>query len=186
LVEEFFHPRGRQVISPDISAIMKEVLESVVYVGTGNRSYIPGYRIGGKTATSQKLPRGSGRYISSFLTFAPAEDPQIMVLVIIDEPQGAYYGGQVAGPVMKELLASILPYLGIEPIFNEEELEMDGVGQVAVPSLVGINLAAARHTLHQLGLETTVIGEGRIVGEQFPLPKEIVNQGSQVILYLRE
>ncbi|MCL2575502.1 MAG: penicillin-binding transpeptidase domain-containing protein [Defluviitaleaceae bacterium] len=186
LVEEFFHPRGRQVISPDISDTMKEVLESVVYVGTGNRSYIPGYRIGGKTATSQKLPRGSGRYISSFLTFAPAEDPQIMALVIIDEPKGAYYGGQVAGPVMKELLSSVLPYLEIEPIFNEEELQMDGVGQVVVPNVANINLAAARHTLHQLGLETVTMGSGRVVDMQFPLDGEMVNQGTRVILYLRE
>ena len=73
-----------------------------------------GYRIGGKTATSQKLPRGSGKYIASFMSFAPANDPQVMALVLIDEPQGVYYGGTVAGPVMKDLLSNILPYLNIE------------------------------------------------------------------------
>jgi len=186
LVEQFFHDERRRVISPSTSELMSQILESTVYVGTGNRSYIPGYRLGGKTSTSQKLPRGSGKYISAFLTFAPADNPQVMALVIIDEPQGAYYGGQVAGPVMKELMASILPYLGIEPVFSEEELDMDGVGQVAVPNLTKQNLAAARHTLHTLGLETETIGEGRVVISQFPLPNESINQGSQVILYLSD
>ena len=184
LVEEFVHDRGRQVISPATSATMVDVLESVVYVGTGNRSYIPGYRIGGKTATSQKLPRGSRRYISSFLAFAPADNPQLIALVLIDEPQGAYYGGQVAGPVMKALLSSVLPYLGIEAVFNEEELEMDGVGQVTVPSLEGLNLAVASHMLYNLGLEAETFGEGKVVISQFPMAGEVINQSSRVILYI--
>ena len=184
LVEEFFHERGRQIISPQTSQILKEVLESVVYVGTGNRTYIPGYRIGGKTATSQKLPRGSGLYISSFLTFAPAENPQIIALVLIDEPRGAYYGGQVAGPVMKEFLASVLPYLGIEPIFNEEELAREGVGQVVVPDMAGLGLNDAQNMLRTLGLAPDVLGEGRAVVRQFPIAGEIINVGSRVILYV--
>jgi len=184
LVQEFFYERGRQIISPSTSEIMKETLESVVYVGTGNRTYIPGYRIGGKTATSQKLPRGSGRYIASFMTFAPAENPEVIVLVLIDEPQGAYYGGQVAGPVMKQLLASILPYMGIEPIFNEEELNMDGVGQVAVPQLIGQNARDAQNTLEVLGLEKEIFGSGNTIINQFPLAGEVMNQGSRVIIYL--
>ena len=184
LVREFFHQRGRQIISPGTSEIMKQVLESVVYVGTGHRTYIPGYRIGGKTATSQKLPRGSGRYIASFMTFAPAESPEIMVLVLIDEPQGAYYGGQVAGPVMKQLLASILPYLGIVPVFNEEELATDGVGQVAVPQLAGQTVRDARNILDTLGLDVEIFGAGDVIAEQFPLAGEVVNQGSRVIVYL--
>jgi len=187
LVEEFFHDNERRrIISPGTSEIMNQVLESTVYVGTGHRSYIPGYRIGGKTSTSQKLPRGSGKYISAFLTFAPADDPQIMTLVIIDEPKGAYYGGQVAGPVMKQLLSSILPYLGIEPVFSEAELEMDGVGQVVVPNMVSQNLTIARHMLHNLGLEAEDFGTGRVVISQFPMAGEVVNQGTKVILYLSE
>jgi len=184
LVQEFFHERGRQIISPSTSQIMKDVLESVVYVGTGNRTYIPGYRIGGKTATSQKLPRGSGRYIASFMTFAPAENPEIIVLVLIDEPQGAYYGGQVAGPVMKQLLASILPHLGIEPIFNEEELAMDGVGQVAVPQLAGQSTRDAKNILETLGLDAEIFGAGNVIINQFPMAGEVINQGSRVIIYL--
>jgi len=186
LVQEFFHERGRQIISPATSQIMKEVLESVVYVGTGNRTYIPGYRIGGKTATSQKLPRGSGRYIASFMTFAPAENPEIIVLVLIDEPKGAYYGGQVAGPVMKQLLASIMPYLGIEPIFNEEELAMDGVGRVAVPQLAGQSARDARNILDTLGLDAEIFGAGNVIINQFPHAGEVINQGSRVIIYLAD
>jgi stage V sporulation protein D (sporulation-specific penicillin-binding protein) len=186
LVQEFFHERGRQIISPSTSEILKDVLESVVYYGTGHRTYIPGYRIGGKTATSQKLPRGSGRYIASFMTFAPAENPELIVLVLIDEPKGAYYGGQVAGPVMKQLLASILPYLGIEPVFNEEELEMDGVGQVAVPRLTGQTARDAKNILNTLGLDAEIFGAGGIIINQFPLAGEVINQGSRVIIYLAD
>lgn len=101
-------------ISKETSDKMKKILESVVAVGTGNKTYIEGYRIGGKTATSEKLPRKSGKYIASFCAFAPADNPQVIALVLIDEPQGVYYGGQVAGPVMKELLENALPYIGIE------------------------------------------------------------------------
>ena len=110
----FDWPQGERVISEETSEEMREILESVVAEGTGNKAQVPGYRIGGKTATSQKLPRGSGKYIASFMAFAPADDPQVMALVLIDEPEGVYYGGTVAGPVMKDLLSNILPYLNIE------------------------------------------------------------------------
>ena len=113
-VNTFEWPKGEQVISEETSAKMREILESVVAEGTGNKAQVEGYRIGGKTATSQKLPRGSGKYIASFMAFAPADDPQVMALVLIDEPEGVYYGGTVAGPVMRDLLTNILPYLNIE------------------------------------------------------------------------
>lgn len=113
-VNTFEWPKGEQVISEETSATMREILESVVAEGTGNKAQVEGYRIGGKTATSQKLPRGSGKYIASFMSFAPADDPQVMALVLIDEPEGVYYGGTVAGPVMRDLLTNILPYLNIE------------------------------------------------------------------------
>ena len=113
-VNTFEWPEGEQVISEETSATMREILESVVAEGTGNKAQVEGYRIGGKTATSQKLPRGSGKYIASFMAFAPADDPQVMALVLIDEPEGVYYGGTVAGPVMRDLLTNILPYLNIE------------------------------------------------------------------------
>ena len=113
-VKTFDWPEDGTAISAQTSATMREILESVVAEGSGNKAQVEGYRIGGKTATSQKLPRGSGKYIASFMSFAPANDPQVMALVLIDEPQGVYYGGTVAGPVMKDLLSNILPYLNIE------------------------------------------------------------------------
>ena len=108
------------VISEQTSDTMRTLLESVVSEGGGNKASIPGYSIGGKTATSQKLPRSAHKYISSFLGFAPAEDPQIMVLCIVDEPEGIYYGGTVCAPIVKEFLENALPYLGIEAEQNEE------------------------------------------------------------------
>ena len=90
-------------VSTATSETMKELLEAVVAEGTGHRAYIEGYRIGGKTATSEKLPRSENRYISSFLGFAPANDPQVMTLILIDEPQGVYYGGTIAAPVVGEI-----------------------------------------------------------------------------------
>ena len=119
-VNNFEWPEGERVISEETSATMREILESVVAEGTGNKAQVEGYRIGGKTATSQKLPRGSGKYIASFMAFAPADDPQVMALVLIDEPEGVYYGGTVAGPVMRDLLTNILPYLNIEKTANFE------------------------------------------------------------------
>ena len=102
------------VISKETSEIMKSVLEQVVSEGTGNNAYVEGFHIGGKTATSEKLPRRSGKYIASFIGFAPAENPEVIAMVIIDEPEGQYYGGTIAAPVMGELYEVILPYLGIE------------------------------------------------------------------------
>ncbi len=113
ILNTFEWPEGDTVISEETSAQMREILESVVAEGTGNKAQVEGYRIGGKTATSQKLPRGSGKYIASFMSFAPADNPTVMALVLIDEPQGNYYGGSVAGPVMNDLLSNILPYLNI-------------------------------------------------------------------------
>ena len=108
-------------VSKETSKIMKELLEAVVSDGTGKRAYLPGFRIGGKTATSEKLPRRSGKYISSFIGFAPADDPQVIALVLIDEPVGIYYGGTIAAPVIAELFDNILPYMGIEERYTEKE-----------------------------------------------------------------
>lgn len=103
------------VVTEEVSAMMREILESVVSEGSGNKAYIEGYRIGGKTATSEKLPRSSNKYISSFLGFAPADDPKVIALITIDEPEGVYYGGTIAAPVIRGIFENILPYLGIEP-----------------------------------------------------------------------
>ena len=111
--ETFTYPVRQGILSEETSATMRGILEMVVAEGSGKNGAIEGFRIGGKTATSQTLPRGSGRYISSFIGFAPADDPQVIALAIINNPQGVYYGGQVAAPVIRQLFENILPYLGI-------------------------------------------------------------------------
>lgn len=113
-IEVFSYETQTGAVSQATSDTMKMMLDKVVSEGTGHKAYIEGYPIGGKTATSQKLPRGSGKYIASFLGFAPSDDPQVIGLVLIDEPVGTYYGGTIAAPVMQELYTNILPYLGIE------------------------------------------------------------------------
>lgn len=183
VIEEFTYEKGKQVISKETSEEMKKILESVVSEGTGNKTYIPGYRIGGKTATSEKLPRRSGKYIASFMSFAPAENPQMMALVLIDEPQGNYYGGSVSGPVMKELLGNVLPYLGIKPEYNEKELKMDEVKSVIVPDFTGKKVSEAKKELQELELKWDVKGEAETVTKQFPLQGENVNLGTKIILY---
>ncbi len=186
VVEELTFEKGRQVISSETSEIMKEILESVVETGTGNRTYIPGYRIGGKTATSEKLPRRSGKYIASFVALAPAENPQIIGIALVDEPKGAYYGGQVTGPPMKELLESVLPYLNIQAEYSEEELKMDGVEKVLIPDLTGLSRKDVKKTTGDLNLDCEIIGEGDAVIRQFPLPGEYINQKSKILIYMAE
>ena len=112
-VKELSYPLGDQILSPKTSAAMRYVLEQVVAEGSGKKAAVEGFRIGGKTATSEKLPRSMKKYISSFLGFAPADDPKVMALITIDEPEGIYYGGTIAAPVIGDLFENILPYMGI-------------------------------------------------------------------------
>lgn len=114
VVNEFAYSTQDEAISSQTSETMKKILEGVVSEGGGTKAYIDGYSIGGKTATSQKLPRGSEKYISSFIGFAPADNPQVIAMCLIDEPTGVYYGGTIAAPVVKTLYENILPYIGIE------------------------------------------------------------------------
>ncbi len=110
-IHEFDYPVTEGIVSSDTTEKLRYMLEQVVENGGGKNGYVEGFRIGGKTATSQTLPRGSGRYIASFLGFAPADNPKVMALAIIDTPQGLYYGGQIAAPVVRQLFENILPYL---------------------------------------------------------------------------
>ncbi|NLK21419.1 MAG: PASTA domain-containing protein [Epulopiscium sp.] len=186
VIKEISFEKGKQVISKETSETMKKILESVVAEGTGNKTYIPGFRIGGKTATSEKLPRSSKKYIASFLAFAPAENPQVMALIIIDEPQGIYYGGTVAGPVMKEVLENILPYLNIEAKYTEKELKMDEIEKVIVPNLINKEVNEAVKELKKINLGNELIGNGKKIKDQFPLVGEEVNPKSKVIIYTSE
>lgn len=114
IVEEFDYEVESGIVSKETSETMQMLLESVVSEGSGKNAYLEGYSIGGKTATSQTLPRSANKYISSFLGFAPADDPQILGMVIIHDPQGVYYGGTIAAPVLRSIYDNVLPYLGIE------------------------------------------------------------------------
>ena len=111
LVEKLKYDTTEGICTEETSETMQYLLEKVVSEGGGKNAKIEGYSIGGKTATSQTLPRSEHRYISSFLGFAPADDPQVLVLAIIRNPQGVYYGGTIAAPVVKEIMENILPYL---------------------------------------------------------------------------
>ena len=120
VVNTLEHPVETEVLSEETSRTVRSILEKVVSLGSGKNAGIEGYSIGGKTATSQTLPRGSGRYISSFLGFAPAEDPTVLGLCIIHNPQGMYYGGIIAAPVIRNIFENVLPYLGIEKTASQE------------------------------------------------------------------
>ena len=113
-IKEFEYEEKSGIVSEETSETMRMLLKSVVEEGSGKNGYIEGYSIGGKTATSQTLPRSANKYIASFIGFAPAEDPQILGMVVIHDPQGVYYGGTIAAPVLREIYDNVLPYLGIE------------------------------------------------------------------------
>ena len=114
LLKELTYAKRDGIVSEETSETMRFLLEKVVSEGGGKKAYIEGYRIGGKTATSQTLPRGTNKYITSFIGFAPADDPQVLAIAIIHNPQGIYYGGTIAAPVIQDIFSNILPYLGIE------------------------------------------------------------------------
>lgn len=181
----------RKVISPDTSKTLMGILESVVSDGTGSKAYVPGYRVAGKTGTAQKVIDGryaQGKYIASFAAVAPANDPKLAVLVIIDEPSnGAYYGGLVAGPTTGEIIKESLEYLNVEPEYTEKELE-EYNKKVFVPDVRDKNIAEAGKLLTDLGFkyntETTEITSESVVIDQFPLPGVEVNKGSIIDLYL--
>ncbi len=118
-VHKYDYPEGERILSEETSATMRYILEQVVAEGSGKNAKLEGYRIGGKTATSEKLPRSLKKYISSFIGFAPADNPQVIALITINEPEGVYYGGTIAAPVIADIFKNILPYLGIPE--TEEE-----------------------------------------------------------------
>jgi len=183
IIHEFAPPRGEQIIPTEVSDTMRFILETVVSIGTGQRTYIPGYRVGAKTATSQKLPRGSGKYISSIMAFAPADNPHVVALVLVDEPQGTYYGGQVTGPIMQLLLENVLPYLGVIPQYITQA-EQDGA-PTTVPNVRNMERQEAIQLLEDANLNYDIIGQGTTIVDQFPIPGEIVNQGERVLLRVK-
>lgn len=189
-VTEYEPVEIRQVISEETSAKVREILEQVVgdsVEGTGRNAYVAGYRIGGKTGTSTKTTQeiaGTKEYIVSFIGVAPADDPQIALMVLLDNPSsesGIYVsGGQMAAPVVGKMMADILPYLGVEPEYSDSELQtMDR----AVPDVTGLSMAEAQSKLSEAGLGFRVIGSGGSVTSQLPAANSVIASGSEVLLY---
>jgi len=174
----------RQVISEDTSATVRDILEYVVSEGTGKNGKVAGYRIGGKTGTADKV---GGNVIVSFVCFAPADDPQVIMLLTLDEPSrytGTYVsGGNMVAPVASEVMAELLPYLGIEPTYSAEEL----VGRDAtVPNVVGETLEGAQEKLKTIGFGSRVVGDAGRVTDQTPAGGAIVPNNAEIILYCGE
>lgn len=170
----------RQIVSKETSETVCELLENAVTNGSGQNAYIKGYRVAGKTGTSEKLPRGSRKYTASFVGFAPANDPKVACLVVIDEPVGGYYGGQIAAPAVGRILEDTLKYLGVEPQYTENEKTTIDVD---VPDVTELELAVAKKRLNDMGLKYTIIGGGEKVVRQMPMENATVNSGSVVVLY---
>lgn len=183
----------RQVISEETSALCCEILKQVVgnSSGTGKNAYVAGYRVAGKTGTSEDVTyeasTGSKKYIVSFIGFAPADDPEVCVLVLLKDPSsasGTYVsGGQMAAPTVGTILSNILPYLGVEPEYTDEEEELV---DKTVPRLVGKTVAEAEAALEELGLDYRVVGDGDSVTDQLPKSNSTVAAGSEIVLYCGE
>ncbi len=172
-----------RVISENTSERMREILEQVVADpnATGKNAYVRGYRIGGKTGTSEKQPRGSDKRIASFVGFAPANDPELVCLIMLDEPQSANkYGGTIAAPVCAEIISDSLEYMGISKQYAEGESHE---AEVTVPELRNTLLSTAKSKAESAGFSIIVRGSGKTVVEQLPAPQEVMTEGSVVILY---
>jgi len=181
----------RQVISPATSKVLGEMLERVVSEGTGRNAYIEGYRVAGKTGTAQKAGPGGyieGKYVASFIGYAPVNDPRLVALVTIDEPKGyPYYGGTVAAPIFKQVVTDVLHYLKVPPQYDSQQKDKEpSPAVVAVPDLVGLDLKEAQTRLQQAGLEVKVEGKGNRVIIQVPKTGAEVPAGTKVLIYVQD
>ena len=205
LVEDIVSPSGevvkpfkpvpvRRVISEDTSKLEREILESVVTNGTGRRSFLPGYRVAGKTGTAQKVVNGAyiqGEYIASFIGFAPADHPRLAILAVVDGVP--FFGGAVAAPIVQNVMLDSLKYLGVKqdlkaplkPGKPMPGLEFAPLKKAAtVPSVLGMSLADAQKTLQQAGFKALTEGKGDVVLDQVPHGDAEVEAGSNILLYL--
>lgn len=181
----------RQVISEDTSARVSAMLQETATTGTAKNGYVAGYRVAGKTGTSEKIDewnaagrKGEKKYIASYCGYAPAEDPEIVMLVFFDEPvpqNGEVFGSAIAGPPFAETMAEILPYLGIEPKYTEEELaKLD----ISTPGVVGLSQEEAQTKVSNAGLTYKVYGSGDKVVFQIPEQGKSIPKGGTIVLYL--
>jgi stage V sporulation protein D (sporulation-specific penicillin-binding protein) len=178
----------RQVITEETSRQVREALESVVAKGTGRNAFLDGYRVGGKTGTAQKVVGGrysSSEHIVSFVGFAPADDPKVVIYVAVDNPKGIQFGGLIAAPIVKNIMADTLRYMGVEP--RKEQLEREyRYGEtpiVEVPNLIGMSVADIYEELN-MNFNLTKSGTGEVVASQVPKPGERVERGSSIRIFL--
>ncbi len=178
----------RQVLSSSTSEIMRRLLENVINEGAKNGK-VAGYRVGGKTGTSEKISKMlqlnvKGLYIGSYIGIAPIDAPEIAVFVMLDEAMGGrYYGGMIAAPVGAKIMADILPYLGYEPQYSEEELKNLAIG---VPDIVGLDEADAKSKISEASLTYKIVGSGKNVVKQLPVAGTEVYRGGTVIIYTED
>lgn len=188
VVESGLSSYKRQVVSQGTSGKLREALEFVVRGGAKN-AYVAGYRTGGKTGTSEKMDKMNqtntrGLYIASYVGVAPIENPEIAILVLLDEPMGnSYYGGTISAPVASAILSEILPYLGFEPHYSEEELSKRAI---PVPELQGMTVSEAKNKITSADLIYKVVGNGESVVSQLPAAGETLYAGGLVIIYTDE
>ncbi len=177
----------RQVISSETSAVMRDIMESVVSEGTGSGAKVSGYRVAGKTGTADQ-GINTGVYVASFVALAPADNPEVAVLIVLNDPKGeSHMGGAIAAPVAGRILADILPYLKIQPRYSPEEM---AVSEVRVPEVRGKTLKDAKTILKEAGLEYRVsgqdMGDEAVINQQSPKPDVVISAKSQVILFTNE
>ncbi len=175
-----------QVVDTATAQEVKKVLESVVANGTGKNAYIEGFRIAGKTGTAQKVGAGGympGKYVASFVGFAPADNPQIVMVVIIDEPVGLYYGGQIAAPVFTGIMNDVLQYLKIAPRVVTSDASVMPETHIVVPSVINLLVPEAIQELKKIGLSVRIEETGERVADQIPKPGSRIPKESSVLLY---
>ncbi len=171
----------RRVISEKTSETLRGIMEQVVSIGGGKNAYLKGFHVAGKTGTSEKLPRGNGEYIASFIGYAPADDPQVVVLVMLDTPTaGEYYGGTIAAPVAGKILEDTLKYLGVEPKYSPEDQVSIEKEMINVQSM---NISDAQAALTNAGFTYNVVGNGNKVISQMPKAGTHISSGAICILY---
>ncbi len=179
-VKEFTPNVVRQVNSEKTGQIIMEYLANGINLGSTKNAYVKGYDVAAKTGTSQKRDKEGNLYIGSCVAFAPAHDPEIAILIAIDEPVGEYYGGTIAAPVVSSVLTEVLPYLNIERFDENQETE---VKEVFVTDYAGLTVTSAKNALHNAGLTSKVVGDGEVIIDQFPKYGTRLPEGSVVVLY---
>ena len=160
---------------------MRNILEQVVETSNGQNAYVAGFRLGGKSGTAEKLNGQEGEYVASFCAFAPADDPQVACLILLDGARSySRYGGVIVAPIVASVMSEVLPYLGVEAVYKEDEVDTVGT---FVPNIMDYSLTSARAALQKRGLNAEVIGDGQRVTDQYPVGGVGMPKGSKVYIY---